>query len=745
MGFWDGVGDFFSEYGDDILVGAASVAGFALGAPFGAAPLGAALLGGAANGISAAVKGENVLAGIALGMGSGLLGGVGSFGVKGALFAKSSLNRLSGLTTEQAAKAAANRGALGVIPSRIGGAHIAPWKSYMGLLGAATVPMTASYIQGAYYRNFGYPAIPLIDISPEEIDEIPDGMPHIWMPKPDEMPEGLVFTEPMQRNYRTLPDSYLGFWQSFGTKPAKPELPEELEVSDISGEEASNIPSYVERVQLLNESYLRLRGYTEVVATAVERSGELRDAGRKDLSRSIEGLKEFAAADPRDAKRLGALLEEYAEKTSEYAAKQGNVEVWPFMIDPQLLNAGLAGEDDYAMLLIESALGCSEGVMGFYAEQFLTLAEEIAQKEPPAETTPENERDTPKSGNKNEKDTDDPVFGGPEDEKTDDTGNGDDAGVRSVAPPEPWDLTAGAVPADDSEPGARAGTRTETGSVNNPFGTTALGDSARVSPIGAGGTAPTAPGGLMGGSDLTSALGAMLLPRLIQSLLARHGAAGEDDRKRDRNEGQRPPGAVVTASSQAGAGAPQSTTTTPSKATAPQAAPSKPVSAPETTTPPPRRAVAPDWKDTMVYTFPDGRSQEVSVVVARALDAAFGNAAGTDARAAYTGTPIEWTDEKRIGERKSPFEAVTGDVGVWADRTALLVKIDTGSGGEDVLEAVVDGALVKIIDLDRMHDGAGGFGAFVGAFHPPGIERAAAPGSAVFTSSGTAEQVGAVG
>ena len=56
MGFWDGVGDFFSEYGDDLLVGAASVAGFVLGGP-----PGAALLGGAANGISAAVKGENVL------------------------------------------------------------------------------------------------------------------------------------------------------------------------------------------------------------------------------------------------------------------------------------------------------------------------------------------------------------------------------------------------------------------------------------------------------------------------------------------------------------------------------------------------------------------------------------------------------------------------------------------------------------------------------------------------------------
>lgn len=738
MGFWDGVGDFFSEYGDDLLVGAASVAGFVLGGP-----PGAALLGGAANGISAAVKGENVLAGIAFGAASGLLGGVGSFGVKGALFAKSSLDKVAGLTAEQAAKAAVNRGTLGKIPTLVGGAHLAPWKTYMGFLGAATVPLTASAIQSSYYRNFGFPAIPLIDISPDEIDDIPEGMPHVWMPNPGEMPEGLVFTEPMQRNYRTLPASYLGFWESFGTKPSKPELPEELEVSDISGEQASNIPSYIERVQLLHESYLRLRGYTEVVATAVERSGELRDAGRKDLGGSIEGLKEFAAADPRDAKRLGALLEEYAEKTSAYAAKKGNNEIWPFVIDPQLLNAGVAGEDDYAMLLIESALGCSEGVMSFYAEQFLALADEISQKEPPSERTPEKERDAPTVRDKDDDDSDDPVFRGEDSKRTDDEGADDDgAGVRPVAPPEPWDLTADTVPDGDREPGATTGTTTETRSANEPSGTTALDGPATVSPVGAAGTARTAAGGSMGGPDLTSALGAMLLPRLIQSLLAGRGTADEDERKRDRGKGERPGGAVTAAPPPTGSGTPQPTTATSPRTIAPQAGPSKPVSAAETTTPPPRGAVAPNWRDTLVYTFPDGRSQEVSVVVARALDAAFGNAAGTDARAAYTGTPVEWADEKNIGARMSPFEAVTGDVGVWADRTALLVKIDTGSGGENILEAVVDGALVKVTDLENLHDDAGEFGSFVGVFHPRGIDKATSD-STVFAGSGTSDQAGA--
>ncbi|WP_157228726.1 hypothetical protein [Nocardia brevicatena] len=137
--------------------------------------------------------------------------------------------------------------------------------------------------------------------------------------------------------------------------------------------------------------------------------------------------------------------------------------------------------------------------------------------------------------------------------------------------------------------------------------------------------------------------------------------------------------------------------------------------------PPPR---TPNADGSVLYTFPDGRTQKVSPTVAQVLDKAFANIQGTDAQAAYADTKAKWKDKKEIGDRVDPYQLMTGDVATWDDRTAILVAF--GSGEEGTLEAVVNGELKKF--TPEMSDSAGEFGQFTGFRHPPGIELAASNG-----------------
>ncbi|MEU7768994.1 hypothetical protein AB0B25_28385 [Nocardia sp. NPDC049190] len=139
----------------------------------------------------------------------------------------------------------------------------------------------------------------------------------------------------------------------------------------------------------------------------------------------------------------------------------------------------------------------------------------------------------------------------------------------------------------------------------------------------------------------------------------------------------------------------------------------------------------------VVYTFPDGRTQKVSVMVAQALDGAFGNASGTDAQKAYEKTPAKWSDKKQIGDRVDPYQLMTGDVATWDKRTAILVVFGSDEGG--TLEAVVNGELKPFVP--EMTDSAGEFGQFAGFAHPKGIELTAPKDESVpSTMPGTGDQ-----
>ncbi|MFF7945117.1 hypothetical protein ACFZC5_36060 [Nocardia gamkensis] len=142
----------------------------------------------------------------------------------------------------------------------------------------------------------------------------------------------------------------------------------------------------------------------------------------------------------------------------------------------------------------------------------------------------------------------------------------------------------------------------------------------------------------------------------------------------------------------------------------------------------------PEADGSVTYTFPDGRTQKVSATVAQALDAAFGNASGTDAQAAYAKTPARWSDTKNIGNRVDPYQLMTGDVATWENRTAVLVVFGDGGGG--TLEAIVNGKLQPFVA--EMHDNAGEFGHFSGFTHPRDIELAtSADGAGAPVTTGT--------
>ncbi|MEV6325752.1 hypothetical protein AB0M45_31985 [Nocardia sp. NPDC051787] len=154
----------------------------------------------------------------------------------------------------------------------------------------------------------------------------------------------------------------------------------------------------------------------------------------------------------------------------------------------------------------------------------------------------------------------------------------------------------------------------------------------------------------------------------------------------------------------------------------------------------------------VVYTFPDGRTQKVSVLVAQALDAAFGNKSGTDAQKAYEKTSAKWSEQKQIGDRVDPHQLMTGDVATWDKGTALVVVFGSQEGGapeSGTLEVVVNGELKPFSMLmtgdggkgSEMSDFAEKFGQFTGFAHPKGIELTApADGAAPPAMTGSADQ-----
>lgn len=277
---------------------------------------------------------------------------------------------------------------------------------------------------------------------------------------------------------------------------------------------------------------------------------------------------------------------------------------------------------------------------------------------------------------------------------------------------------------------------------------------------------PTGAGAGAMGSDLMSSM----LPLLLSGMLGQNqlgsGLLDPDDTDRGRRRYEDdivPPSVVAPPAPQAPAAAGPSDPHAGSNAQQASTGPQSGATAQPAGAVPPGRIAGADG--TVTYTFPDGRTQKVSPVVATALDAAFGNASATDAEKALGKAGVKWESEKKPGGRVDPYQVMTGDVSKWEHGSALAVAFpgdSAGSGG--TLEVIINGQMVPFssdmqggsgqsqdqstkskdgkgqdgLGLDgqsqsspsqsgkgdegKVQPGTGDFGEWVGFFHPVGIE-----------------------
>ncbi|NUS42820.1 MAG: hypothetical protein HOQ24_03885 [Mycobacteriaceae bacterium] len=256
-----------------------------------------------------------------------------------------------------------------------------------------------------------------------------------------------------------------------------------------------------------------------------------------------------------------------------------------------------------------------------------------------------------------------------------------------------------------------------------------------------------APAAGTGGAPIDSGIGSMLPMLAMQDAMRR---ADEDQRLRDDElrdqldergrdvdrDSAVPP--VAPATPAPGPQTPPAAQTPWSKPGAGAIPTSHPPAGPPPGTPTHKSWTQSGTGDSVVYTFPDGRTQCVWRIVAAALDAAFANVAGTDAKSAYAATAAKWSDDSHPGDQVDPYQLISGDLARWEQRTALVVTFGPAEGA--VLEVVVDGRLQQF--GAEMTDSKGEFGQFAGFFHPAAIPTAA-PGP--HSDSGAAPNTPAAG
>ncbi|WP_157573995.1 hypothetical protein [Nocardia jejuensis] len=226
-------------------------------------------------------------------------------------------------------------------------------------------------------------------------------------------------------------------------------------------------------------------------------------------------------------------------------------------------------------------------------------------------------------------------------------------------------------------------------------------------------TTPSSMGNMDGGmSSMWPAMLSALNPLNNQRLTDPYLDTGEYERDRHDREPQEAipvPGSPAVAASQNPATPPP----------APSTSTDKPAN--QTSSAPQSATLTPGADGGIDYVFPDGKTQRVSMIVAKALDKAFANKQSTDAQQAYADTTAKWSDNKHIGDRVDPYQLMTGDVGIWEnpDRTAIVRAM--GSDTEATLDIIVNGELHRYPD-EQTPDGTGDVGTLAGWAHPRGIE-----------------------
>ncbi len=490
-------------------------------------------------------------------------------------------------------------------------------------------------------------------------------MMHFYMPYMDapEYPREYRFLASTELLYRKLPKVFRGYFDSFG-KDSKEEPPKPPQITQVSH---SGIERSGADASAVAAYTIASRKLTETFRTFYETSVEVSQLPRKSAEISTK-----------QQEAINGVIKQVSDSAPTVAPRGTR-------------------QDDHILSYLAKALEAGEQNMSKAVQQQQQVANEIDKQSDllkriaELEKQMKNSRSTPERPGRDHQDRrgfDPPTLVPPAPPLPD----GDFRGRRDVGG---TDIT------EPSGPTRNAGDR----SARPPYP-----PAPTVSPA-----AVPAPGM----SDLLGGLSPLIAQQMMARNLADQGLVRRPHELDPRGNEQGFDHSQLGIAGRAPATIPPAPATTPPSTATP----------PSTSAPPPRPAEgtpprAPDADGDVEYTFPDGRTQKVTALVAQVLDAAIANKNGTDAHNAYSKTKAQWSDTKSIGQPVDPHQLITGDVGVWSQRTAVVVVWSPDDGGA---EAVIDGELVKFPanGLDEMSDKDGAFGTFAGFRHPNGIESAA--------------------
>ncbi|WP_155981859.1 hypothetical protein [Nocardia sp. BMG111209] len=294
------------------------------------------------------------------------------------------------------------------------------------------------------------------------------------------------------------------------------------------------------------------------------------------------------------------------------------------------------------------------------------------------------------------------------------SGSGSSSGSTSAS-----GSTSGSTSASGSTSGSTSGSGT-TGGGGTDGGSGTGTDTGSTGTASSGVDATGASTGSASGGGMDSSMlmllmmPLMILPSIVQMILQQ--MQQEDQRKEKEKERREREQGVDGQGQPYGDGqgqmvvGPDGTPQVVPATTDPNAAVPVPVSADGSA--PPTVAGA---KSDVSMKLPDGSTQQVSSVVAGAVNHELNNPNGSDARAAYEGTPGQATPGSPWNQIDSSH-LHTGDVVQWDNRSAVVV-VDNGS-----LQMVANGHLVPLDPQNPPDGGQGGYGDFRGFYHPSGAD-----------------------
>ncbi|WP_330179391.1 hypothetical protein OHB26_23330 [Nocardia sp. NBC_01503] len=503
-------------------------------------------------------------------------------------------------------------------------------------------------------------------------------------------PEKYWVAPVLEQGYRTLPKTFSTTFDGFGagptTQPPAKTAPSKIEPFGLSGMASAGITNYQALATSLNNSFSDLQAANALVAPAVEDTALTAMKAQQNINTLIMGMAEDASKVPPEPMTENEWVMELITKVTENLAT---------------VVSNAKGEMQRAKADIDGAAKTIKDQKDLIAKLQAEAAKRAGDAPPPAGWP------APNGGLNNGQ-----VYQPP------------NLGLGPLNPGGTGRIPGGVTPTPDPTlPPKPDGTTPPDTSRDDP--SRDIPDIGRQpdntpptpqQPQYPNMATPSTMGGMGGGMDPMS----MMLPSLLSAMQPNMNDRLQADPNRyDREDpyDRYPQNAVPVQASpaavtpQAPASTPPATTTTPPATTDKPAGPAQPA-APATT-------VAPGSDGGVDYPFPDGITQRVSVVVAKALDKAFGNKSGTDAQTAYADTTAK-LDIKQPDQRVDPGALMTGDVGIWENPDMVAIVRAMGSGAEERLDLIVNGELRRY--PDQISETTGDLGQLVGWAHPRGIE-----------------------